>query len=183
MRGAPGTLGRIEARLVGLVRLALGLGLIAMVILNVANAAGRYGGLPTLTGADEALVYGMIWIVMLGAILATRTRDHLTIDLLPHAVGPVAASAMRLLTDAAIFAVCAFVARHSYSFIARIGAIGQTSMGLGINMVWPHSAILVGFAGMALVALLRLVADVAALARPQPVPAPAPASASARRRA
>ena len=164
---------RVEAAVVRLVGILLGLGLIAMVVVNVANALGRYSGWFSLVGADELLVYGMIWIVMLGAILAARTRDHLTIDLLPHAVGPVAASAMRLLTDAATFAVCAFVARHSYSFIARIGAIGQTSMGLGIPMVWPHSAILVGFAGMALVALCLLVADVAALARPHPAPAPA----------
>lgn len=170
MTARPGAIGRIEAHVLALVRYALGLGLIAMVILNVANAAGRYGGLPTLTGADEALVYGMIWIVMLGAILATRTREHLTIDLLPGAVGPAAARAMRLLTDAATLAVCAFVARHSYSFIERIGAIGQTSMGLGIPMVIPHAAILVGFAGMTLVAAFLLVADLAALARPRPAP-------------
>ncbi|WP_121061096.1 TRAP transporter small permease [Chachezhania antarctica] len=161
-------LGRIEARIVALVRRVLGLGLIAMVLLNVANAAGRYGGLPTLTGADEALVYGMIWIVMLGAILAARSRDHLTIDLLPDHLGTHAAAFVRMLTDAATLAVCAFVAWHSWSFVERIGAIGQTSMGLGIPMVIPHFAITLGFAGMALMAAVLLVADLAALRQPAP---------------
>lgn len=142
---------------------ALGLGLIAMVALNVFNAAGRYAGAATLTGADEALVYGMIWIVMVGAILAGRAREHLSIDLLPAGLGGAAPAALRLFTDLATLAVCAFVAWHSWSFIGRISAIGQKSMGLGIPMIVPHAAILVGFSGMAAVALVLLLADISAL--------------------
>ena len=70
---------RAEALVVKLVGLLLGLGLIAMVVVNVANAMGRYTGWFSLVGADELLVYGMIWIVMLGAILAARNRDHLSV--------------------------------------------------------------------------------------------------------
>ncbi len=158
-----GPFARLEARATGALKALLGLGLIAMVALNVANAAGRYGGLPTLTGADEALVYGMIWIVMIGAMLAARQRDHLCIDLLPAALPRAAARLLRLLTDAATLTVCAFIAWHSLDFIQRIGMIGQTSMGLGIPMTWAHSAIFAGFAGMALMAALLLIRDLHAL--------------------
>ena len=158
-------LARIEAALIAALRGLLGLALIAMVALNVANAAGRYGGLPTLTGADEALVYGMIWVVMLGAILAVRARDHLVIDLLPAALGRWGVAVLRPVTDAATALVCGFVAWHSWAFIERIGAIGQTSMGLGLPMTWAHAAILTGFAGMAVVAAALALADIVALAR------------------
>lgn len=154
---------RVETRLIAIVRVFLGLGLISMVLLNVANAVGRYGGFWSLTGADEALVYGMIWIVMLGAILATRARDHLVIDLLPAVLPPLRAAQLRILTDAATAGVCFFVAWYSWSFIERIGAIGATSMGLGIPLVLPHAAILVGFVGMGIVstalALFSLIAS------------------------
>jgi TRAP-type C4-dicarboxylate transport system permease small subunit len=155
---------RLETRLVAVVKGLLGLVLIAMVVLNVANAAGRYGGLPTLTGADEAMVYGMIWVVMLGAILAARARDHLVIDLLPGALPPRGRAALQLLTDAATLAVCAFVAWQSWAFIERIGLLNQVSMGLGIPMTWAHGAILTGFAGMAAVAAGLVAADLARLA-------------------
>ena len=158
-------LARLEARLLAFVRAALGLGLIAMVLLNVANAGSRYGGLPTLTGADEALVYGMIWIVMLGAILAARGREHLVIDLVPAALGRRPAALVRLVTDAATAGLCGFVAYHSWAFVERIGALGSTSMGLGIPMTWAHSAVLTGFAGMAAVAAGLVAADLATLAR------------------
>ena len=154
-------LSRLEARATRGLETLLGLGLIAMVLLNVANAVGRYSGLPTLTGADELLIYGMIWLVMIGAILTARRRDHLAIDLIPARLGGTAERAVLIATDAATMVVSAFVAWHSLAFVERIAAIGQTSMGFGIPMVVPHLGVTVGFAGMAIAAATLLVADVA----------------------
>lgn len=156
---------RLEATVLQALRGLLGLGVIALVLLNVANAAGRYGGLPTLTGADELLVYGMIWIVMIGAILTTRDRAHLAIDLLPQSLGPAGKQALATFTSFVTAASCGFVAWHSWSFIERIGAIGQKSMGLGIPMVVPHLAVFTGFAGMAVIALILGLRDLAETAQ------------------
>lgn len=152
-----------EARAIAALKGLLGLGLVAMVLLNVANAAGRYGGLPTLTGADELLVFGMIWIVMLGAIIATRDRTHLSIDLIHSRLAPGPRRALLAVSGIVMAVTCAFIAWHSYAFIGRIGAIGQTSMGLGIPMVIPHSAVFIGFIGMAVVAAFLATADIAAV--------------------
>ncbi|MFV0244483.1 MAG: TRAP transporter small permease [Qingshengfaniella sp.] len=154
---------RAEAGLVRVIRICLGLGLIAMVVINVANATARYSGLFTLIGADEALVYGMIWIVMLGAILAARDRDHLSVNLLPAGLSGRAAGVVRLVIDLATMGVCAFVAWHSLDFIERIAMIGQTSMALGIPMTIPHAAIFTGFAGMALVTACLILFDLVRL--------------------
>jgi TRAP-type C4-dicarboxylate transport system permease small subunit len=152
-----------EARATRVLETALGLGLIAMVLLNVANAVGRYSGLPTLTGADELLIYAMIWLVMIGAVVVTRRRDHLAIDLLPQRIGGAAERLLVVAVDAATASVSAFVAWHSFVFVERIAAIEQTSMGLGIPMVIPHAAVTVGFAGMAISAVALLVGDLLAV--------------------
>ncbi|SFU19451.1 TRAP transporter small permease [Sedimentitalea nanhaiensis] len=157
------TLVRIEAVVVRVIRLCLGVGLIAMVVINVLNAVGRYSGTISLVGADELLVYGMIWIVMLGAILAARDRDHLSIDLLPSGLSGTAATALQLVIDLVTLIVAGFVAWHSASFIERIAMIGQTSMGLGIPMTLPHAAIFVGFAGIAAVTAVLLASDLSKL--------------------
>ena len=153
---------RIEAGAIGLLRGLLGFGLIAMVLLNFANAIGRYFGLPTLTGADELLVFAMIWIVMVGAILATRDRSHLSIDLFPQRLSARSRLALAAATGAVTSAVCAFIALHSLDFIERIAIIGQTSMGLGIPMAIPHLAVFTGFAGIAVVTAVLAAVDLSA---------------------
>ena len=150
---------QIEATMIKIIRSLLGLAMVAMVILNLVNAAGRYGGFPTFTGADELLVFGMIWIVMIGAIVITRDRKHLSIDIFSqHMV-----KQSRLLLNTVIGAITAglsiFIAFHSLAFIERIAAIGQTSMGIGIPMVVPHFAVFIGFSGTALVAGILTMMD------------------------
>lgn len=152
-------LAQAERRLTQALAHLLGLSLIAMVGINVLNALGRYGGGPVLTGADELLVFTMIWIVMLGAVLATRQRTHLTIDLLPAALGQRAARRLRIATTFIMAGAAGITAWNSWIFIGRIGALGQTSMGLGIPMTVPHLSIFIGFAGIALVAGLMTLAD------------------------
>lgn len=155
---------RIEAAVVRLIGMLLGLGLVVMVVVNVANAVGRYSGWFSLVGADELLVYGMIWIVMLGAILAARSRDHLSINLLPTAMSGWMAATVQILIDIVTVAVSLFVAWHSFDFIGRIASLNQTSMGLGIPMVIPHSAVFVGFVGIAAVTAFLTIVDISRLA-------------------
>lgn len=152
-------LGRAEALAVAVIRTCMGLGLIAMVVVNVANAVGRYSGWAAFVGADELLVYGMIWIVMLGAILAARERDHLSIDLFPQSLSRRSAARLGLAIDVVTMGLSAFVAWHSLGFIERVAKIGQTSMALGIPMTVPHLAIFVGFAGIAAVTAVLIVFD------------------------
>ena len=156
---------RAEAMAVRLIKVLLGFGLIGMVLVNVANAAGRYSGLYVLVGADELLVYAMIWIVMLGAVLAARDRDHLSINLLPSAMTGRSAAVLQIGLSVLTAAVSAFVAWHSFDFIERIARINAKSMGLGIPMVVPHSAILVGFAGIAAVTAILALVDITRIAR------------------
>lgn len=160
---------RAEALAVRLICVLLGLCLIVMVLINVANAVGRYSGWFSLVGADELLVYGMIWIVMLGAILAARSRDHLSINLLPNAMTGRLAAVLQIAIDVATVSVSVLIAWHSFIFIERIASLNQKSMGLGMPMVIPHSAILVGFIGIAAVTTFLTIVDIARFTTSQEV--------------
>ncbi|MEB8386592.1 TRAP transporter small permease [Rhodobacteraceae bacterium KMM 6894] len=158
---------KIEALVVQIIGVVLGIGLIAMVVVNVVNAIGRYSGWFSFVGSDELLVYGMIWIVMLGSILAARNRDHLSVNLLPSALTGRSAAAVQILIDLVTVAVSAFIACQSLNFIERIAMLNQKSMGLGVPMVIPHSAIFVGFAGIAAVTAFLSVVDIIRFTQPK----------------
>jgi TRAP-type C4-dicarboxylate transport system permease small subunit len=152
------------------VRVFLGVLLLGMVALNVANAVCRYALGVVLTGADEVLVFTMIWMVMVGMILATIDRRHIALDFLVTRAGPRQRAALSILHHVVLTGACAYAAFYCWSFVMRVAAIGQVSMALGVPMAIPHFALFVGFAGTTIAGALLLAADVAALARaPHPV--------------
>lgn len=159
-------------RLAGLLRGLLGLALIAMVLLNVANAAGRYLAGRALPGADEILLYAMIWLVFLGLILVTARRRHLGLNLLERRLPPPGRRLQRLLTDLLLALLCGFLALQSLAVVERLGAIGQTSMAAGLPMAWVHGGLLAGLALTALVAAVQAGLGLWRLCRAAP-PGPA----------
>ena len=138
-------------------RALLGALLIGMVLLNVANAACRYLFSVVLIGADELLVFGMIWMVMIGMILVTIDRRHIALDFLVHRLAPRPRIALTMFHHLVIAIAAAFAAVQSLEFTRRVATIGQTSMAIGFPMVFAHSALIVGFAGTALVAAALVV--------------------------
>jgi TRAP-type transport system small permease protein len=152
------------ARIAGnIARTLLGLVLLAMVILNVVNAAGRYALGAVFIGSDELLVFAMIFMVMIGMLIVTAERGHIALDFLAHRLGPGPGLALCLLHDVIVLVASAYAAVQSFAFVARVGAMGQTSMALGLSMVVPHSALALGFAGTAVVSALLVMRDILAL--------------------
>jgi TRAP-type C4-dicarboxylate transport system permease small subunit len=146
-------------------RVLLGVVLIAMVAMNVINAICRYVFGIVFPGADEILVFMMIWLVMLGLILVTADRRNIALDFLASRVGPRARQVLSIVQHSAMLIACAFATVQSYAFVLRVAKIGQTSMALGLPMAIPHFALLVGMAGTTVVAALLLAADIAAMAQ------------------
>jgi TRAP-type C4-dicarboxylate transport system permease small subunit len=144
-------------------RTVLGLLLLAMVLLNVLNAVFRYLFGLVLIGADELLVFAMIWMVMIGMILATVDRRHIALDFLPARLPPRARLALAMLHNSILVVAAGYASVQCFEFARRVAAIGQTSMALGFSMAIPHSALVVGFAGTALAAALLVIGDGAEL--------------------
>jgi TRAP-type C4-dicarboxylate transport system permease small subunit len=144
-------------------RCLLGAVLIGMVLLNVANAVGRYAFGAVFIGADEVLVFGMVWMVMLGMLLVTAEGSHISLDLLPTRAGVRAKIILSLIAHSVMALGCAYAAVQSFFFVQRIMSLGQTSMALGLPMMIPHSALIVGFGGTAVIALAMVAGDLARL--------------------
>jgi TRAP-type C4-dicarboxylate transport system permease small subunit len=148
-------------------RVLLGTLLIGMVLLNVANAVCRYLFSVVLTGADELLIFAMIWMVMIGMILVTIDRRHIALDFLANLLAPRPRIALTMLHHLIIAIGAAYAAVQCLDFAQRVAIIGQTSMALGFPMVFAHSALVVGFAGTALVAAVLVVSGGAELVSSQ----------------
>jgi TRAP-type transport system small permease protein len=147
------------------VRVILGLLLLSMVALNVVSALCRYILSIVFTGADEVLVFSMIWMVMVGMILVTIDRKHIALDFIMMRVGPRTHAALSALHHLLMTGACAYASWYCWQFVGRVASIGQTSMALGLPMAIPHFALVIGFAGTAIAATLLLVADARAFTR------------------
>lgn len=156
----------------------LGVGLLAIVAVNVANALGRHVFGVARLGTDEAMVFAMIWIVMIGAVLSLALRAHIGIDLLPGRLAGRTRYLLFALHDAVAMLGCGYVTWASYVFVSRIARLGTISMGLGIPMTVPHAALLIGFAAMTATAAVLFLRSVAGFLRPPAVPSAVPRTAS-----
>lgn len=147
---------------------ALGIALLAVVAVNVLNAASRYLlGIAPL-GADELMVYVLIWSVMLASILSLAARSHINVNLLPSYSRGRLRHLLHIVHDAAAVLAGAYASYASWLFIGRISRIGVKSMGLGVAMTVPHGALLIGFAGLCVVGTVMLVRDITAFIRNTP---------------
>lgn len=133
----------------------LALAFIAAVGLNFANVIGRYGFGASLAGGDEVQVYIMVWMAFLGAVLVSWRGEHLRMDVLaqrfPQGLRNILVKTELIL----VIALAAFALWQSWDYTQQMFAIGRRSDNAGIPMWIPHSAVVVGFALMLLVALLR----------------------------
>ncbi|MGX1098948.1 TRAP transporter small permease [Amorphus sp. MBR-141] len=137
----------------------LGLVLIAVVLINVANAAGRYLFRTSLTGTDEVMVFSMVFVVVIGAVLALARRTHIAIDLLPTYAHPRFRRVIFIIHDAVTLATATYAGLASWSYVSRLTKIGTTSMTLGVPMTIPHGILLFGFGAMAVISFVYLLRD------------------------
>ena len=149
---------RAMTKIVEALRASIGILLILMVALNGANAFGRFVLQEAIIGADEILVFSMIWLVFLGVAVATWHRRHLSIDLLRPLLPKTAQRALLLMHSLLLAAVCTYIAVQSVSVVSQLGRIDQRSMAAQIPMTLPHAAIAVGLGLAAVFAVIRIFA-------------------------
>ncbi len=102
------------------------------------------------------LRYLVLWVGLLGALCATRTREHIAIDALGRLLSPPWRSCADVLTLAFSAGVCGTIAHHAARMVAFDRESGATAF--GDVPVWIlECAIPIAFGGMALRFGLRLV--------------------------
>jgi len=145
--------------------LILGAAVLFVVGVNVVNATGRYFFGMSFTGADELMVYTVVWIVMAGTVLSMAKRSHISLNLVP---GYLPARWRTLLFaghELIGLVACAYATHAAWLYTTRLARLGVTSMGLGMPMVIPHAALLLGFGALVLVCAWLLLRDLLAFIR------------------
>ena len=145
----------IDALALGLEKL-LGLALIIAVLINFVNVVGRYIFGSTFISADEVQIYIMVYIAFLGAAVATWRRIHLRMDVLvqrlPGGIKAVLAAAELVL----ILVLASLVLYVSSGYVTQMAGLDARSQNAGIPMWIPHSALVLGFGLIAVLAVLQI---------------------------
>lgn len=152
-----------------IIRNVLGIFLLAVVAVNTVNTTGRYLLDFSFLGTDELMVYTIIWLVMGGAVMSLLSRSHINVNLMPSYASGKTLRLLHLVHDGAAIFSCSYATYASYLFIRHIAHLDIDSMGLGLPMTVPHSALLFGFAGMTLAGLWMLMSNLIGLRRNMPV--------------
>jgi TRAP-type transport system small permease protein len=149
-----GWLERVGNAIASTIERGLALALIGGIALNFTNVAGRYLFGFALTGADEIEIYILVCIAFLGAAIVTWRRAHLRMDVLVGACPDILRRGVALLETTVLVVVAAFVTVQSARYVEKMHALGAVSDIAHVPIWMPHSAIVIGFGAMTLIAIV-----------------------------
>ncbi|GAB4279595.1 MAG: hypothetical protein Kow0092_35380 [Deferrisomatales bacterium] len=130
--------------------------LAVMALLAPAQIALRAGFSVAVPWGDPLLRVLVLWVGLLGALVATRQDRHISVDVLTRLLPPRAAEASRALTRLFASGVAALLAYHGARFVAMDWQAGAAAFA-GVP-AWVCELILpVGFAVIACRYALRAV--------------------------
>lgn len=115
-------LGRVED---GILVLLLG-GMLALATLQILLRNGWGLG---LVWVDPLLRVLVLWLGLVGAMVAARADRHLSVDVFSRRLGPRARAGVRLATDTFTAMVCGLLAWHGARFVSLDLTAGTTALG------------------------------------------------------
>jgi TRAP-type C4-dicarboxylate transport system permease small subunit len=137
-------------------RAVIGALILAGIALNFANVVGRYLFAAPIPWAEEVMIFGLIWCIFLGAALVERDDDHLKVDLLPTALPPGPARAVRWLGTAIVVATCVFIVPQSLDVVLLLADFDDRTTVARLPKWLMHAAIAAGFVLIILATVLNI---------------------------
>jgi len=141
----------VEALLIFILLSMVGITFLQVILRNFFNT-----GIPW---AEIASRNGVLWITFLGAMFATRARQHLNIDAVTRILPRRPRNALRILLDAFAAAICLLLAKAALKFVMDEYAMGEPLF-LGVKTWMIQSIIPFGFTMIALEYCIGVVLDV-----------------------
>jgi TRAP-type C4-dicarboxylate transport system permease small subunit len=130
--------------------------ILVAIAINFANIIARYLFSSAIFWTEEVLVYLISWSVFVAAITIAYRGEHITMDLFSSRMKGALRTIVNGLIVVLFLASCIFVVFQSFDVVTLHSTNGTRSIAAGIPMAIPHSALLVGFALMALAIVFRL---------------------------
>ena len=123
--------------------------LLAMILLAGIDILARWifgGGISWVPPLLRVMV---LWLGLLGALLATRSREHIAIDVINRMVSPAVNCVLQAATQLFAAVVCLIIAYHSQLFVNM--ARDFNDIAFAQIPAWPMQIIIpFAFAGMGL---------------------------------
>ena len=136
--------------------------LLSMLLLACAQILLRNGFDSGLSWADAFVRITVLWMGLIGGMIAVRSTGHISIDLFPRMLGLRARQWMVALTSLCTAVICGYLAYQGYRFVGFEKEDGIIAFGQVPNW-WCALIVPVAFGVMA----LRYVLQAIALARGQ----------------
>jgi len=141
----------IEVLLVFILLAMVGVTFLQVILRNFFNT-----GIPW---AEVAGRHAVLWIAFLGAMIATRCRQHLNIDAVTRLIPRRARSALRVLLDAFSAVICFLLAKAALTFVIEEYAMSEVLF-LNLKGWMIQSIIPFGFLMMSIEYCVGVVLDV-----------------------
>lgn len=98
-----------------------------MILLSFGQIVLRNFAHTGVVWGDALLRYLVLWLGLLGAMVATREDNHITIDLIPYFLSGRAKAIVRVFADAFTAAVCVLLTHASITFVRSEMEMGTTA--------------------------------------------------------
>ena len=144
-------------RLARAISILIGTLLIAAVLVNLANVAGRYLFDKPIFWAEEAMVFLQIGMVIIGAALVSRDNAHLRMDAAEHFMPARLKRSLDIAAGIITVVIALVVVWQSADIVIGMAHNDQRSVALEAPLAVPYFAFPLGFALIALFALLHVV--------------------------
>lgn len=122
--------------------------LLGMIVLAGVDILARtlFGG--GIIWAQPLLRVMVLWLGLLGALLATRSREHIAIDLLGRLAGPALKRWLAVISSAFASVICLLIAFHAKAFVALAYEFGDVAFAAipawPLQLVIPFSFAMMG---------------------------------------
>lgn len=122
------------------------------------NVLCRYLMNRPLSWAEESATIAFVWLVMLGASLALKHRQHFAVEILAERLPPSLSGKVRLLADVLTVGACLLIFGTGLVY-ASWGWDAVTSA-TEISRIWVYAAVPAGGAMLTIRAMQNLLEDV-----------------------
>lgn len=137
--------------------------MVAVFAVMVVGVVFRYGLNASLIWSDDFLIWGLVWIVMLGSVGVLASWRHVYVPVAVLALPLRARIPVLILSKLLTIAFLVFVVVVGFSVFN--GTFHRTSLGLGLSTRWMKLALPVGAGLMCVVGVIQVWTDVRAWLR------------------
>jgi TRAP-type C4-dicarboxylate transport system permease small subunit len=119
--------------------------MVLMSLTTFANVLARYFFNSPIQWAEELARYSFIWVVFMGAVVCTKRKRHIAIDILLTALPARASACVRLLADICTLGIALVIAKYGWKLTAAATQITATLQvpHYVVYAIVPASAVLI----------------------------------------